>query len=122
VVVDLINKKFLEIDVPEATCNPYLDTQPLCHTSFSFICINQSDVLANILQIMSNAVGLDNMSPKFDKLLLPLMVPQVTYIFNTTFTTSSIPTIWKNAKIFPIARLKNDYRPISILPFFIKSL
>jgi len=122
VVVDLINKKFLEIDVPEATCNPYLDTQPLCHTSFSFICINQSDVLANILQIKSNAVGLDNMSPKFDKLLLPLMVPQVTYIFNTTFTTSSIPTIWKNAKIFPIARLKNDYRPISILPFFIKSL
>jgi len=113
VVVDLINKKFLEIDVPEATCNPYLDTQPLCHTSFSFICINQSDVLANILQIMSNAVGLDNMSPKFDKLLLPLMVPQVTYIFNTTFTTSSIPTIWKNAKIFPIARLKNDYRLIS---------
>jgi len=63
--VEIINKKFLDIDVPEATCNPYLNTQPLCETSFSFICINQSDVLDSILHVKSDAV--DNMSPKFVK-------------------------------------------------------
>jgi len=122
--VELINKKFLEINVPEATCNPYLNTQPLCHNSFSFIYINQSDVLASILHVKSDAVGLDNMSPKFVKLLLPLMLPHVTHVFNTAITTFSFPTIWKNAKIFPIPKLNNDYRPISILPFlkFQKSL
>jgi len=64
----------LKIDVPEATCNPYLNTQPLCDTSFRFICINQSDILASILNVKSDAAGLDNMSPKFVKLLLPLML------------------------------------------------
>jgi len=83
--VKLINKKFLEIDVPEATCNPYLNTPPLCDTSFSFISISQRDVLAGILHVKSDAVGLDNMSPKFVKLLLPLMLLHVTYIFNTIY-------------------------------------
>jgi len=78
--VELINKKFLETDVPEATCNPYLNTQPLCDNSFSFICISQSDVLASILHVKSDAGGLDNMSPKFVRLLLPLALPHVTYI------------------------------------------
>jgi len=118
--VELKNKKFLEVDVLEATCNPYLNTQPLCDNSFSFICIIQSDVLASTLHVKSDAVGLDNMSPKFVKLLLPLMLPHVTYIFNTAITTSSFPTIWKNAKIFPIPKLNNDYRPISMLPFLSK--
>jgi len=106
--VELINKKFLEIDVPEGRCNPYLNTQPFCDTSFSFICIYQSVVLASILHVKSDAVGLDNMSPKFVKLLLPC---------NTAIITSSFPTIWKNVKIFTISKLNNDYRPISILPF-----
>jgi len=75
--VKSIIKKFLEIDVPKASCNPYLNTQPLCDTSFSFICINQSDVLASILHVKSDAVGLDNMNPKFVKLLLPLMLPML---------------------------------------------
>jgi len=48
------------------------------------------------------------------------MLPHVTYIFNTAITTSSFPTIWKNAKMFPIPKPNNDYRPISILPFLSK--
>jgi len=98
--VELINKKFLEIDVPEATCNPYLNTQTLRDKSFSFICMNQSDVLASILHVKSDAVGLDNMRPKFVKLLLPLMLPHVTYIFSTAITTSSFLTIWKKFSQF----------------------
>jgi len=90
--VELISKTFLEIDGLEATCNPYLNTQPLCDTSFSFISINQRDVLASVLHVKSDAVGLDNMSPKFVKLLLPLMLPHFTYIFNTAITTSSFST------------------------------
>jgi len=52
------------------------------------------------------------MSPTFVKLLLPLMLPHFTYIFNTAITTSSFPTIWKNDKILPIPKLNNSYRPI----------
>jgi len=89
--VELKNKKFLEIDVPEATCNPYLNTQPLCNTSLRFICIKQSDVLASILHVKSDAVGLDNMSPKFVKLLLPLMLPHVTYISDNMEKLQNFP-------------------------------
>jgi len=42
--VELINKKFLEIDVPEATCNLYLNTEPLGDTRFTIIGVYQSDV------------------------------------------------------------------------------
>jgi len=66
--VELINKKFLKMNVSEATCSPYLNTTHLCDSSFSFICINQSDVLASILHVKSDAVGHDNMSPKFVRL------------------------------------------------------
>jgi len=97
-----------------------LNTQPLCDTSLSFICLNQSDVLASILHVKSDAVGLDNISLKFVKLLLPLMLPHVTYIFNMAITTSSFSTILKNAKIFPILELNNDYKPISMLSFLSK--
>jgi len=68
--VEILNQNFLEIGVPDATFNIYLNTQPLCDTSSTLMCINQSDVPAGIL----HAVGLDNISPKFDKLFSCLIL------------------------------------------------
>jgi len=84
-------------------------------TSFSFICINQSDVLASILHVKSDALGLDNMRPNLVKLLLPFLLPYISHI-----SLSSFPIIWKNDKIRLISRPNNDYWPISTLHFFLK--
>jgi hypothetical protein len=73
------------------------------------------------------AIGLDGISLKFIKLILPLILPCITHIFNTILTKSLFPKTWKISKDLPISKVKNpcslsDYRPISIFPSLSKAL
>ena len=67
------------------------------------------------LKVKSNAVGKDNVHPKFVKLILPKILKFITHIFNSILTKSEYPTRWKFAKIIPIPKANNEFRPISIL-------
>ena len=49
---------------------------------FQFACVNQSVVLLCFNLIRSNALGCDNMHPRFIRILLPVLLPYITYIFN----------------------------------------
>jgi len=89
---------------------------------FSFSCVSPIEVLNSIKQIKSNAMGLDGICPKFLKIILPYILPFITYIFNTVLTTSVFPKSWKTAKVIPVPKGANDFRPISILPIFSKAL
>jgi len=74
---------------PEKSKSFVIGKKQISTLSLQKLFINQCDVLASILHVKSDPVGLDNISPKFVKHLLPLMLPHVTYIFNTAITTSS---------------------------------
>lgn len=94
---------------------------------FSFKNISVMEVLNSIAAIKSNSTGSDNIPPKFIKMILFIIVPQITYLFNAVLTKSCFPKVWKSAKIIPIPKKStpndlNDYRPISILPFLSKAL
>jgi len=112
-------------DITESDLNSYCDT-PLpsaisTTSSFSFVCASESEVFSSLIYVKSNSTGLDGITPKFLKLLLPKLVPVITHIFNTIFTKSVFPKKWKLAKIIPIPKSGDDFRPIAILPYLSKA-
>jgi len=58
------------------------------------MCVDQCDVLDNILKIKSNEIGPDDIYPKCIKILLSILIPYLTYTFNTTLTHLTRPSIW----------------------------
>ena len=83
----------------------------------------------NIIRSLNpnKAHGLDDISVRMikicdDALLLPLRL-----IFESCLTQGVFPQVWKQANVVPIHKknsksLKNNYRPISLLPIFSKIL
>lgn len=90
--------------------------------SFEFSGVTQNEVFAAFSSVKSNAIGCDNIHPRFIKILLPLILPYITHLFNTIITKSYFPTKWKFAKIIPIPKSNTGFRPIAILPFLSKVL
>ena len=84
------------------------------------MCGSAVDVLDAIASLKSNSVGHDSIPLRFLKMLLPFVLPFVVYIFNSVFTTSVFPEVWKISKIIPIPKGGgscdlSDLKPISIL-------
>jgi len=100
---------------------------PWPEPDFYFTNTYEYEVYNSVNNIKSNAVGLDEIPPRFLKLIMPDILPVLTYIFNTILTKSYFPKDWKVSKVVPIAKIKDpaelgDYRPISILPALSKAL
>jgi Reverse transcriptase (RNA-dependent DNA polymerase) len=109
------DERFLNFDVP------IVDNIP----KFSFKNIDSKDILDAIKQIKSDAAGNDEIPMSFIKLLVPIILPILTHIFNYIFTTSEFPQRWKTSIVIPVPKkinpsLLSDYRPISLLPCFSK--
>ena len=77
-------------------------------------------MIEHFIKIKSNAIGFVEIHPMFVKALLPKLLPHFCYIFNYIIRTSEFPASWKKAKIIPIPKSSNEYRPIAILPFLSK--
>jgi len=90
------------------------------HT-FNFKCVDVCEVLYCLNAVKSNSIGLDGLHPKFLKIILIGLLPFITHIFNTILTKSIYPKAWKIAKIIPIPKTDNEYRPIAILPYLSKA-
>ena len=74
-----------------------------------------------------NSCGFDDISSTVVKYVLPIIAEPLSYIFNLSFLTATVPLSLKIAKIIPIYKNgekhnTNNYRPISILPCFSKIL
>jgi hypothetical protein len=88
---------------------------------FSFVNIVEEDIIRAFDSVRSNAVGLDGISIKCLRILLPAIVPFIKYIINTCITKSVFPKCWKISRVFPLQKktrpsIITDYRPISVLP------
>lgn len=120
---DVINQKFLSIPAVEAD-QTYYNNFPRNSSDniFSFKTVDQCDVVASLLSIKSNSVGVDGINPRFIKILLPMLLPYITFIFNKIITSSQFPSKWKVARIIPIPKTRSEYRPIAILPYLSKVL
>jgi len=129
--LNALNQKF--ISASENSNHPTNSVPDFCDSSslgtinpncdnFSFSCISVIDVYSSLTSIKSNAIGLDNIDPKFIKLIMIPLLPILTHIFNTILTKSTFPKAWKMAKIVPIPKSQNEFRPIAILCYFSKAL
>ncbi len=88
---------------------------------FSFRSVEEEEMchLINCLDCKKSS-GVDNISASFIKLCCPILVEPITGIFNRSFIDCKMPSLWKNANIFPIQKSKDNdsisnYRPISVL-------
>jgi hypothetical protein len=69
---------------------------------------------------------LDGFPLVFIKLLLPLILPVLTELFNYILTSSTFPFVWKISSVVSIPKVhfpteKSDYRPFSILHILAKA-
>jgi hypothetical protein len=83
--------------------------------------VSAQEVVEAIFSIKSKAIGLQNVSLKFFKILATSLIPQISDFFNYCFTHDIFPDVWKVGKIFNPS-VFSDYRPIEILPCLSKAL
>jgi hypothetical protein len=112
--------------------NNYFLTRPLLHGTgeiavsrtnnvpeFLFATVSESEICDAVMPIRSDAAGVDEIPLSFIKLLLPLVRPVLTHIFNHIFVSSEFPGKWKTSVVWPIPKVSGpakffDYRPISL--------
>ena len=72
------------------------------HNKFRFECVMQYDVMSAVFLVKSNSIGSDNMHPKFIRIILPLILPFITHLFNNIIMSGMYPIKWKHTKIVPV--------------------
>jgi Reverse transcriptase (RNA-dependent DNA polymerase) len=123
---DQLNAHFTSV-TNDNLIDPPLRPRMNSSRAFGFSNTYELEVFNSVLQVKSNAIGMDEVPMKFLRILLPYILPYITHIFNTVLTTSCFPRTWKVSKILPLAKTAepsalSDYRPISILPALSKAL
>ena len=97
-------------------------------SSFFLIPTNKEEIIKVGSELKSgNSCGFDGICSTVVKSVLPFIAEPLSYIFNLSFLTASVPLNLKVAKIIPIFKNGNkqefsNYRPISILPCLSKIL
>jgi hypothetical protein len=121
------NSYFSSVFSTSSVNNLVFHDQDAASNTLNFCCVSDSEVVAAITSIKTNATGLDEISSSFIKLLCPFIVPFLTSIINDCITQSYFPNLWKVAVVRPIPKVPqpqhvSDFRPISILPCLSKVL
>ncbi|XP_053690713.1 uncharacterized protein LOC128739260 [Sabethes cyaneus] len=88
--------------------------------AFRFKHIETWEVINAVWDSTSNAVGSDGIPIKFIKILLPLVVEQICFLFNRVIETATYPDVWKQITVLPLRKKSHlnsltNLRPISIL-------
>lgn len=73
----------------------------------------------------NKAAGIDCLPPNLLKDCAQVIANPISHIINLSLNTSTVPTVWKSAKITPTFKSGNpelvaNYRPISVLPILSK--
>ena len=70
---------------------------------------------------VSKSSGIKDIASKVFKSAFMVLIPQLVYMFNLSFTTGVFPDAWKQATVIPLFKggdrtSVENYRPISLLP------
>ena len=95
--------------------------------TMTFQPVSEEYIALVICELKDAAAGLDGISTKLLKGILPAILPQVTHLMNLCLATNTFPSKFKTAVITPIYKsgsptLFSNYRPISVLPVLSKIL
>lgn len=90
---------------------------------FIFEAVSTVDVILAIASLKSTATGLDCVSLKFFKVILPLIITFFTDVINRCFLEGDFPSTWRRAKVIAVPKKSgNTFRPISLLPCLSKGV
>ena len=85
--------------------------------------ISEEDIIATINELRTDsAPGHDEIPGILIKQLAHIITPYLAIIFNLCIGTNHTPRIWKTGKVVLIPKQGGGYRPITLLPVFIKIL
>ena len=92
-----------------------------------FRIVTQDEVFHLVSALKDTSSGIDNISVKLVKAIIPCILPHLTHLVNLCLTKNIFPNIFKTAVITPIFKAGSrnqfsNYRPISVLPIFSKIL
>lgn len=93
---------------------------------FKFDSITEHEIFEALSMIKSNAIGTDNIPLNFLKMVAPLTIDHLAYLFNLIIDSGTYPSCWKMSRVIPIPKCNNpkstsDFKPISILPSLSKT-
>ena len=106
------------------------DLDPLLYIDFNINCIDipyicQNEILNVIKMLNNSSAGADELLPFVMKQCSKLYIHMLTHLINISISQGSFPEELKLAKVLPIFKAENkqliqNYRPISVLPYFSK--
>ena len=87
--------------------------------------INTDEIISVISSLSNSAAGYDEVPASIMKQLVGYLVLPLTFLINKSIAQGTVPDELKIAKVLPIyinedEQLIQNYRPISVLPFFSK--
>ena len=94
----------------------------------NFSKVSESQTYRIVKEInVSKSSGLDNVSSYIVKEAFLALIPEVTFMYNLSLSTSVFPMDWKKATVVPIPKAGDltqvhNFRPISLLPLLGKIL
>ena len=106
----------------------YMKKLNLTMTSMYITPVSEEEVLKIIMSLDPHkAAGIDDFHVKSIKNSIPYTLKALTYVYNSSFSQSTVPDKLKISKVIPIykkkeAFLPGNYRPISLLSMFDKIL
>ena len=129
VIADSFNNYFIHVGSSLA-CNIHSDTDPLLYmdnniNSITIPEINTEQILKIISTITNSASGYDELPASILKQCTNLYIGPLTYLINMSITQGIFPQQLKITRVIPIYKgedeqLLENYRPISVLPYFSK--
>ena len=96
--------------------------------SVYFKAVSENEIIDVVKKLnCTNSCGIDEFNPDVIKNVIHYIVTPLCYIFNLSISTGVVPSRLKIAKVVPVHKKSDihnvdNYRPISILPYFSKIL
>ena len=134
IIADMFNKYYGKVapklddalgpsDVDPLTFMPNLDIP----NTMTFQPVTEFHVSLVVSELKDAAAGIDGISSKLLKAIMPSILKHVTYLMNLCLASNTFPTVFKTAVITPIYKSGSptqfsNYRPISVLPVLSKIL
>lgn len=102
--LNAINEYFVDIPIDSTGARDYvaqLEAVPMeiPNRQFSFVPVTEADVLWAIGRTTSGAVGADGIPIRFLKDTLPVTLPIITNIFNTSLSAAKFTKAWKSVTV-----------------------
>ena len=121
-------KKLPKRDFNTVKVDKFYKDKGITPNDFNFTVVSEGEVEKLLKNLnVTKSTGCDNISAKFLKDAAGVISTPLTHIINLSLQTSTVPSLFKKARVVPLFKKgdrnkEGNYRPVSILPVISKIL